>query len=90
MKLVSLLVGALPLTTLTSAVPPPPDKAEKDASKRIDKLQKDYHKVINDKIKHRTTGCKPSNILRRKEWYVTPHPPTPTQANPPQGPHAQT
>lgn len=77
MKLVSLLVGVLPLTTLTAAVPPPPDKAEKDASKRIDKLQKNYQKVITDKIKHRTTGCKPSNILRRKEWYVAPNTPTP-------------
>jgi len=38
-KLVSLLIGVLPLITLTGALPPDPDEAEKDASKgTTDKL----------------------------------------------------
>jgi hypothetical protein len=68
MKLLSLLVGALPLATLISAAPESRPDPEAVASKRIEKLQKQYQSHINDILKPRKTGCTSKTILRRKEW----------------------
>lgn len=64
MKASHLLAQLLPLVGYVVAVPDP----EAVASKRIDKLQKDYQKYVQDTIKHRTTGCTKNKILERKEW----------------------
>ncbi|KAK0649934.1 hypothetical protein B0T16DRAFT_492448 [Cercophora newfieldiana] len=66
MKLSHLVAQVLPLVGCVVATPGPDPEAA--ASKRIDKLQKQYQKYIQGTIKHRTTGCTKKKILERKEW----------------------
>ncbi|KAK3392845.1 hypothetical protein B0H63DRAFT_2337 [Podospora didyma] len=65
MKVLSLIVGLLPLAAVTGAHPADPEDI---AAKRVLKLQDQYQKNVLKTIKDRRTGCTPDKLLRRKEW----------------------
>lgn len=67
MKLLSILAGALPLTTTVNAAPQTADP-EAVAAKKILNFQKQYQEHILETIKPRKTGCTKDKLLKRREW----------------------
>jgi hypothetical protein len=44
------------------------DHTQADASKQIDKWQKEYLDYVHDTLKTHQSGCTSKNILQRQEW----------------------
>lgn len=69
MRLLSLTVALLALLNL--AIAAPIHHTEVVASRRILNLHSHYQQNTLATIRHRTTGCTPSTIQHRKEWFVS-------------------
>ena len=68
MKFSTLSLCLLPIAgTIVQAVPGN-NYTQADASRQIDKWQKQYESYIEETIKTRKSGCTSDNIVYRQEW----------------------